>query len=82
MAHLLALGPGQGEELLQQAGLAQGDLAVVLVQVEGAALVAGVRLRGAVVHGHVEAVPLQDAGAGQAAGARSDDADPGAGRGG
>ncbi|GAA2812179.1 hypothetical protein GCM10010505_42870 [Kitasatospora aburaviensis] len=77
LAHLLAFGAGEAEELLQQSGLAQGDLAVVLVQVQGAALVAGVGARLAVVDGDGDVVALQDAGAGQAGGAGSDDRDAG-----
>lgn len=64
LAHLLAFGAGEGEELLEQAGLAQGDLAVVGVQVQGAALVARVGAGLAVVDGDRETVPLQDAGSG------------------
>lgn len=79
LTHLLPLGAGEAEELLQESGFAQGDLAVVLVQVEGAALVAGVGTALAVVNGDGDAVALEDAGAGQAAGTGADDGDAGGG---
>ncbi|MGX1494477.1 hypothetical protein RKD41_006736 [Streptomyces tendae] len=77
LTHLLPLRPGKPEERVQEAGLAQGDLAVVGVQIERAALVAGVRAGVPVVDGDGDAVPLEDAGAGQAAGAGADDRDAG-----
>ncbi len=78
LAHLLPFGgASQPEKLVEQAGLPQGDLAVVGVQIQGAALVACVGGRVAVVHGDRYAVLLKDAGAGQPARSGSDDADPG-----
>ena len=43
LAHLLTFGARVGEELLDQAGLPQGEPAVLGAEVEAAALVAGVR---------------------------------------
>jgi len=79
LAHSPGPRAGEGEELREQAGLTQGDLAVVGMQVQGAALVARIGAGLAVVRRDRETVPLQDAGAGQPAGAGSDDADPGVG---
>jgi len=41
LAHFLLFGTGESEELVERAGFAQGDLGVVSMQVECAALVAG-----------------------------------------
>lgn len=58
---LLAFGPGQREELVEQSGCAQGDLAGFFVDVESAALRAGVGA-GLMLEGRDRhAVLLQDA---------------------
>ncbi|GAA3081731.1 hypothetical protein GCM10020000_79570 [Streptomyces olivoverticillatus] len=74
-AQLLALGAGQGGEAVPQAGGTEGVLSGVGVHVEGAALVAGGRGGVGFVDGDVDAVALEDAGAGQAAGSGADDGD-------
>jgi hypothetical protein len=71
----LALGPGECGELVQQPGVLQCDLAGFGFEVERAAGVAGVDAGVGVVDRGGDAVPLEDAGAQQTAGARSDDGD-------
>lgn len=76
VAHFLPLDPGEGEELREQTRFAECELAVLLVQVKGASLITGGGIRIPVVHRHRDAVLLEDACAGEAAGAGADDADP------
>ncbi|MFI0464371.1 hypothetical protein ACH347_09860 [Saccharopolyspora sp. 5N102] len=60
--HLLAFGPGDFQEVPEQPGCGERRLAGVLLHVQGAALVAGVRGGVALVDGGCEPGSLQDAG--------------------
>ncbi|GAA1541579.1 hypothetical protein GCM10009678_25110 [Actinomadura kijaniata] len=82
-AHFLAFGAREGEELLEEAGGSQSDLAGVGTDVEGAALGSGGEIGLAFENGDGYAVVLQDASADETTGACSDDGDAGgAGHGG
>ncbi|GHG28506.1 hypothetical protein GCM10017567_55240 [Amycolatopsis bullii] len=72
-AHLLALRPGQGAETVEKAGRAKGDLAGVGVHVERPALWPRIGRGFLLEDGDVEAVELQDAGAGEPAEAGAGD---------
>lgn len=80
--HVLTLGPGDAQELLEQAGGVERDLSAVALHVQGAALVAGGDVGLALEDGDGDVVALQDAGEGQAAGAGPDDEDVRSGAGG
>jgi len=68
-------GQDRGPELLHQTGRLQRGLPVVVVDVEHAALRAGVRGALRLVHDGLDAVDLKDAGEGEAAEPGADDGD-------